>query len=92
MIGPDMPDVRSGVQVTLRDENNTVVAFGELGEGAIVPDATTENHFGSCRFTFSLTDVKPATIYNVTVGNRPPTQLRPEEIVDGVHLSYGDTK
>jgi hypothetical protein len=60
-------DIRSYMPVTIRDENNTILASGETGSGM-----TPEGRFSRivCKFDFKVGSIPTAKFYIVQIGRR----------------------
>jgi hypothetical protein len=56
-------DIQAGLQVTVKNENGTVIGAGEFGSGTITMD-------GPCEFHFAVPNVPKAAFYQIEAGRR----------------------
>ncbi len=72
-------DMAAGTQVTVRNENDALIAKGALSEGAISPRGPTGT-LPDCDFAFTVRDVPNAAFYTIEVSHRGELTYSREEM------------
>jgi hypothetical protein len=62
-------NINEGVQVTVEDGSNTILAAGQLGAGTLIADPAGTSQT-PCSFSFTIADVKSSAIYQFGTANR----------------------
>lgn len=85
-------DLRTGTQITVRDDGGKLIAVGalELGSLELWPEAI---YWGRCRLPLEISDVPDALFYTISVGSRPGITFTHAQLVSTnwrVSLTLGE--
>lgn len=72
-------DMDAGTEVTVKDEDGTLLATGSLQEGKL-SDFSEDGAFFLCKFSFVIEDVPDAKFYSIETGTRGEISFSKEEM------------